>query len=537
MKQIQILDCTLRDGGYCNNWKFGNENAKLITSRLVKAGIDIVECGFLTNRVDYHPDITRFNSIDQMNSIIPEEKEETMFVAMINYGEYDVDSIPEYKESFGLEGLRIAFHKKDVQTALEFAGRIKEKGYKVFIQAMVSLRYTDEEFLSLIHKVNELKPYAFYIVDSFGMMKGKDLTRLFYVVEHNLDQGIKIGFHSHNNLQLAFSNAQTLLGLQTNRSLIIDSSVYGMGRGAGNLNTELFVEHLNNTVGTAYAVKPLLEVIDKVLNHFYEEKPWGYSLPNYLSAQYEIHPNYADYLDNKKTLTVEDMDEIFMMLDKEKAVSFDKQYIESAYEKYMEKGTALEIHRQELEEKISGHEILVIAPGHSILVEEEKIKQFASSRDLIKICINFDYNRIPVDFIFVSNLRRFRSLDPACHERCIVTSNIPSGDVYAKYDYAALLNDHDMVRDNAGMMLISLLYYLRAGKVFIAGMDGYSPDSRENYADPKMNFMKQSVIMEAMNQGMEKVLADYAQRMEICFITGTKLHNIDKCHNAAIENL
>ena len=109
---------------------------------------------------------------------------------------------------------------------------------------MVSLSYTDEEFLDLIRRVNELEPYAFYIVDSFGMMKRKDLTRLFYLVEHNLNENIKIGFHSHNNMQLAYSNAQSLVDLHSDRELIIDASVYGMGRGAGNLNTELFVQYM-----------------------------------------------------------------------------------------------------------------------------------------------------------------------------------------------------------------------------------------------------------------------------------------------------
>lgn len=71
--------------------------------------------------------------------------------------------------------------------------------------------------MELIRSVNEINPYSFYIVDSFGMMKGKDLTRLFYMVEHNLNDNIWIGFHSHNNMQLAFSNAQTLGSIHTIR--------------------------------------------------------------------------------------------------------------------------------------------------------------------------------------------------------------------------------------------------------------------------------------------------------------------------------
>ena len=155
--------------------------------------------------------------------------------------------------------------------AAELSRQIKAKGYKVFVQAMVSLSYSDEEFLAMIRMMNEIEPYAFYIVDSFGMMKKKNLIRLFYMVENNIKDGIWIGFHSHNNMQLAYSNAQSLVDAQTNRNLIIDSSIYGMGRGAGNLNTELFVEYLNENADGKYNLKPLLNVIDEILNDFYQK--------------------------------------------------------------------------------------------------------------------------------------------------------------------------------------------------------------------------------------------------------------------------
>ena len=101
-----------------------------------------------------------------------------------------------------------------------------------------------------------------------------------------------------------------------------------MGRGAGNLNTELLVEYLNDNIGTSYTFKPLLTIIDEILNPFYQQNYWGYSLPNYLSAKHNTHPDYAGYLDAKKTLTVENMDEIFSMMDDAKRVNYDKEYIE-----------------------------------------------------------------------------------------------------------------------------------------------------------------------------------------------------------------
>ena len=294
MEAISVLDCTLRDGGYCNQWMFGEANIKMISTSLVEAGIDIIELGFLSDKISYNKNVSKYTTVEKASTMIP-VKHQNMFVCMINYGEFDLSNLPKYEEG-GLDGIRVAFHKKDMLDALKYCEEIHKKGYKVFVQPMVTLSYSDEEFLELISKVNEFLPYAFYIVDSFGVMKRKDLIRLFYMVEHNLSEDIRIGYHSHNNMQLAYSNAQSLVDIRTKRNIIFDATIFGMGRGAGNLNTELFVEYLNDNIASKYQLKPLLIVIDEILNGFYQQSYWGYSLPNYLSAKHNVHPNYASYL-------------------------------------------------------------------------------------------------------------------------------------------------------------------------------------------------------------------------------------------------
>lgn len=334
MQQLEVLDCTLRDGGYCNGWQFGFSNIKKIIRSLLDANIDIIECGFITNRIEYELDSTKFTELEQIAEVIPSDRRHKIFVAMVNYGEYLIEDIPKHNSN-SVDGIRVAFHKKHFREALTFCKKVQEKGYKLFIQAMVSLSYSDRDFLELIDLANDVQPYAFYIVDSFGTMKGRELLRLFYITDHNLNPQIRIGFHSHNNMQLAYSNAQTLLSLKTNRSLILDSSLYGMGRGAGNLNTELFVEYLNENMNGNYSVQPLLVIIDEILNAFYTRNFWGYSLPNYISALHNAHPNYAKYLDDKNTLSIKSMNEIFDMMSEDKKAEYDKAYIEELYQKYI----------------------------------------------------------------------------------------------------------------------------------------------------------------------------------------------------------
>ena len=294
MKRIRILDCTLRDGGYINNWKFGYENIKDTVQRLIQAGIDIIEAGYLSSKGDFSADESQYSSVDAIKRIIPADRKNTLIAVMINCGDYDAELLPQY-DGTGPDCIRVCFHKAQALQAVELCRKIKEKGYKVYFQPMVALSYSDAEYLGLIGMANKFRPDGFYIVDSHGSMKQKDVARFFYLIENNLDKEIAVGFHSHNNLQLSYSNAQYLAALHTEHNLIIDSSIMGMGRGAGNLNTELFVEYLNETAGADYSTEPILCSIDNTIAPIYMTTAWGYSLSGYLSAKYRCHQNYARF--------------------------------------------------------------------------------------------------------------------------------------------------------------------------------------------------------------------------------------------------
>lgn len=516
MNKIHVLDCTLRDGGYCNQWKFGADNIKKMIDGLVKANIDIIECGYISDKAAYDRNSTQYTDFEEVHTYLPEDKSGKIFVAMINYGDYDIHKLPEQKEN-GLDGIRVAFHKKDVDAAVMFCKQIMDKGYKVFVQPMVSVSYSDEEFIRLINKVNDIGPYAFYIVDSFGMMKKNDLIRLFYMVEHNLNKNIWIGFHSHNNMQLAYSNAQSLVDIQTSRNILIDSSIYGMGRGAGNLNTELFVEYLNEYSSGNYSIKPLLNIIDEILNDFYKKNYWGYSLSKYLSASYNVHPNYAIYFDEKNTLTVEAMDEIFSQIDANKKFEFDKAYAEELYLNYMESKQARKSYEDALKNIVKGKKILLIAPGKSSEREKNKISDFLSQDNVLPISINFEYENTKL--IFVSNLIRFRDLDEGSYRKCIVTSNIPTNEAYMRVKFDDLLSPVLSVRDNAGLMAIKLMIDLEAEEIVLAGFDGYSHYSEDNYSQKQRVLITKPALADEMNEGISQVLRQYGRKIKISFIT------------------
>lgn len=517
MSDIKVLDCTLRDGGYCNNWNFGLHNIQSIMKSVDQAKIDIIECGYLASyNSEYESGSTRYKSLDQINGIIPHDIKNSMSVVMVNYAEYDFENIENYAGS-GIAGIRIAFYKKDAKKALECCKIVAGKGYKVFVQPMLSISYTDVEFIELIKQCNKINPYAVYIVDSFGSMNQRDLIRLFSILDNNLSKDIHIGFHAHNNLQLAYSNAQTLLERGGDRRIIIDSSIMGMGRGAGNLNTELLIEAINSINRECYFLPPILRCIDSTINPFYMEQYWGYSLPNYLSAIHNVHPSYAIYLSEKNTLTVENMHDIFEMMDEDEKVSYNREYIDKLYIDYLARETTDEMNISIFKKRVCNAPVLIVGSGRSILSERKIIDKFVNDYHPIIISVNFDCPIWETDYIFISNLKRKEEISPQLYSKCIVTSNIDGNQFFLKVGYRALLNDEELVKDNAGLMLIKLLIELGVKRIYIAGMDGYS--EKNNYAFDGMELIMKTRTWSRINNGICKVLDNYRCKVKINFLT------------------
>ena len=294
-----------------------------------------------------------------------------------------------------------------------------------------------------------------------------------------------------------------------------------MGRGAGNLNTELFAEYLNHHFKTHYNISKLLQIVDDVIAPIYQTKYWGYSLPYYLSAVHNCHPNYATYLDNKNTLTVENIHDIFSSMDAEHKAVFDREHIRSLYLSYQSSRQS-KCGMKGLRELLHGRRVLMIAPGKSIQSEREKIAAASKEEGTIVISVNFVPAGLPVDLVFVSNQRRWDRLDHGAAEKIILTSNIRTDAPHAYVvDYASLLNTEELVKDNAGMMLVALLIQAGAKEILLAGFDGYSPEE-ENFADQNMEFRKSFSVMQGMNKGMSAALAQYQKQIPIRFVTTQK---------------
>lgn len=318
MKKIQILDCTLRDGGYINNWEFGFDNIKEIIFNLSSANFDFLECGFLKPDT-YNKNKTIFSNLNQLLKLLPDKNFKTKYALMINYGEVDINNINENDSNIFL---RVAFKKYQLKDALVFIQQLKEKNYNIFINPMHTDIYSKDELLTLLDNVNKIKPFAFSIVDTIGAMDKDYILKLYNIINSNLSNNISLCFHSHNNLGLSYLNTLELIKHNNSRNLIIDCSLMGMGRCAGNLAAEEIISKFD-----LYDKKIIDKTIEKYIKPIHHASFWGQKKEYLLSAKYRLHPNYAKYLIDRN-FSINKIEKTFNLIPEDKKDDFDVKIIE-----------------------------------------------------------------------------------------------------------------------------------------------------------------------------------------------------------------
>ena len=510
---VKALDCTLRDGGYVNLWNFGAENVRKIVNNLTESRVEFVELGFL-KPCQYEINKTLFNSVDDFDKFIPKSRSgKTLYLGMITFGQFDLSLIPERKNT-NVDGFRIIFKKPQWKEALEYCKKVKEKGYKIFINPMHTYNYSDRELLDLVDGINEVMPYGMSIVDTMGIMRSQQLLHIFSLIDSNLNSKIGVCFHSHNNLQLSFSNAQALLATNTKRELIIDSSVRGMGRGAGNLCTELLLQYLNDNFEKKYNLIPILKIIDEQIDKIYVTNPWGYNIPYYLAASMKCHPNYASFLTDKASISVESMSEILALIPENKKSNYDEKLIQELYLRYQENEINDTHTLENLRNNIANRDVLIIAPGKSINLYKDKILSYIKENNPYVISINFRSEVFDVDNVFISNARRFS--EQTSLENVLVTSNIKSENVIT-FNYGSYLNNSEMA-DNSCLMLLKILIKAGIKNVVFAGMDGFS-NGNDNYFDSSMVNNAKLGEFDKRNEVMHKMLQSLVKSINMKFLT------------------
>lgn len=292
---VKITDCTIRDGGYLLDKNSDQKFVMGVMEGLAKAGIDFVETGFLQSQVNGESIVYRDSK--DVRKYLPKGSGRTEFLGFCDNSRYSADKLDDY-DGKAFKWLRISFAKHEIDGALAFCDAAQKKGYIVQFNPMDAVSYSDEERKLLIQKVNEIKPGSLSIVDTFGAMYLEDLIYIFKQMDQLLDKSIHIGLHSHDNLGLscALAEIMVMLAKDTERDVIIDGSLFGMGRGAGNASTELLANYLNKKCGANYNIPVLLDTIDKHITPLCKNIHWGYDLPMFICGAEHAHVDNIYYL-------------------------------------------------------------------------------------------------------------------------------------------------------------------------------------------------------------------------------------------------
>jgi 4-hydroxy 2-oxovalerate aldolase len=298
--QWSVLDCTLRDGGYYTNWDFQKVLVQKYLKTMVDSPVEYVEIGYRNlphsgyiGEYYYLPNST----LEMLREYSSSKLKLAVMLDAKNYTPQDIPSLlADCQDQVQL--VRMAVNPANLEQGIALAKAIKVLGFAVAINLMYLSKMRDEySFLLAFEKLGEVVDYL-YLVDSFGACFPQQVKEAIQFAKNHLPQ--KIGFHGHDNINLAFAN--TLAALEAGVD-IVDSTVLGMGRGAGNLRTELIIAHLAQSLGKQIDLSSLADLLE-VFQKLKDEYRWGSELPYIVSGLADLpQKDVMEWLGKKRYST------------------------------------------------------------------------------------------------------------------------------------------------------------------------------------------------------------------------------------------
>lgn len=509
---MKIIDCTIRDGGLLNNWCFSDAVVKASYFAAERAGVDYFEIGYKNDPAKEGLGVYGYcdnKTISNLFSGSPKLK----LLCMIDAGKYTgYDICDRANPANPFSGIRVASYPHEVELAVKLIEMLSTKGYEVFLQLMSVSEWKDDDFKVLNNWENKNILEAVYFADSFGSFIPSDIP---YFVEKLRSLGFKaIGFHPHNNLQMAFANA--LQAIQSGATYV-DATIYGMGRGSGNLPIEIILSYFYKNGQKKYNAVPYLDVIERFYINLMKEYQWGYSLKSLFGGIKNIHPYYIAELFKQGFYTV---DEIWNLLDSIKntcSISFSRDDLKNTLEnrfyvptltqaqevvaeiakqtKVIPAEDAFSLDSLSLEDKYKNKKFVIIANGPSVSKYTEEIKNFIQNEDVVTIGCNYLGDIYSPDYhVFVSK-KRFLKYANTINEKSVLI--VPSffgkklvKDNYNRaIEYIEMVSTDDLnskpiedikqrfVYPNVAMSAVLSAYQMGASEIMVVGMDGYENEN------------------------------------------------------------
>ena len=493
--KIKLLDCTLRDGGYYNNWFFEEEliNEYLEVMELIK--IDYVEIGFrFLDKVKIKGPCAYSEENFLKKLKIPKNLKIGImvnaadFVGQKNIIELAKKHFKPKKQSI-ISLIRIACHNYEVKEILPLINFLKNLGYKVGVNIMQIPELSQKEIKNTVKEIKRTKADILYFADSMGSLDATKTKKIINRIKSIWKKAM--GIHTHDNMGRALENSITAINNSVNW---IDCTVTGMGRGPGNTKTEYLILEFERKK------EHLIKLFNLVKNYFEPLKQrykWGSNSFYYFAGLKSIHPTFVQEMLSDDQFDNEDIYSNLTNLSTLGGRKFSKELISLGknYYKKMNKGD------WEPRKVIKDRNILVIGPGSSNIRYRLKILKFIKKYKPIVFVLNA-INPIPKKFVYANivchTLRLLSDIDKYknSNKYLITPFSSFSKNIKTRITNKKILNFGLQVKNNKfkfeknyALLPNSLAITYTLGvctsgeckKIFFAGLDGYDKGSPKKF--------------------------------------------------------
>ena len=380
------MDCTLRDGGYYNLWDFPSDLIEDYLEAMAAISIDYVELGFrflsdqgFRGACAYTTDIF----IQQFE--IPESLKISV---MVNAGELlshtegiagALSKLFDDSEKSPVTLVRLACHFDELEAIEEGCFWLKEKGYNVGINLMQIGDHSQEDIESAGRLLGQYPLDVLYFADSMGEMDPTRTAEVIALLRHSWKGAL--GIHTHDNMGYALANS--LQAIEQGVTWV-DSTVTGMGRGAGNAKTEFLAIEVAQIRASSFNINPLLKLVSNYFNQMQAKYGWGTNIYYYLTGKFGIHPTYVQEMLNDVRFSLEDIMAVIEHLNEVGGSKFDAKTIETG--RHFFKGEVGGTWTPS--SLISGREVLIVGSGEGVGRYRTEIESYVSQTKPIVIALN-----------------------------------------------------------------------------------------------------------------------------------------------------
>jgi 4-hydroxy 2-oxovalerate aldolase len=441
---LNILDCTLRDGGYYNNWDFPQALITDYLNAMSSLNVAYVELGLRQFKNDCYLGAHAYTTAEYLNRInLPDGPVYGVMVdakTIISEDfsqEEGIDKLFADQKVERISLVRVAAHFSEVERCLPMLDRLKQKGYLVGLNIMQSSLRDSDELAELSALVSTWRSVdVLYFADSLGSMNREDMVRVYTAIRENWKKDI--GFHSHNNMGRAVANVSVAIDLGCSW---IDSTVTGMGRGAGNAETEYVL--LEPRIRDADV--DLSGIYNLIQKHFFEMKQrcgWGVSVPYYIGAINKLHPTYIQKLCANSALDQALIPKVISDLGRVPEPSFfDPSVLNGVLSKTNANVDEELTSGSEIPDFLVGREVVLVAQTDQTLKYKEAIKDYVNKKKPMLISINLPRKELDLeyDLVVASHNEKFREDETKYgfgHYRFVAPKSMFKGlDIDIAFDY------------------------------------------------------------------------------------------------------